>query len=445
MGVGACYPIGTSNLPQQLELGGWIASLVGVAWSMWRMDVTTWSLYPFYRRRLSAAFALGRIHHTAQSRPSPTAVGDIDVDERPYSIGYEITKFAPSDLPEVLICASANISDYGATPTGTHVSSFVFSASYIGGPLVGAVPTNQYEQAMNKRPLSRNFATLPTAMALSGAAIAPSMGRMTRSPYRMLMALANLRLGVWIPNPRRLEKFEKSLLQPKPGPQYFVREMFGRNHLDAPFIYVTDGGHYDNLGLVELLRRKCKTIWCIDASGDQEDTFDTFGEALMTADSELNVKIDVDPTTMAPTTPRSANSPWYVPIPYSKGKITYPDGGEGTIVIVKAGVPKDAPWSVRAYASDHPKFPCDPTLDQLYDSDRFDAYRELGRFSVEQAIKVCGVDQQNDPRSTASGQVGGVNHRPNSAIPLHSPAKKAPAKKALARKALAKKAPARKA
>src|SRR5450756_1134459 len=229
---------------------------------------------------------------------------------------------------------------------------------------------------------------------------------MTHAPYRFFMALANLRLGVWVPNPRQLDVFrERSTFhQVLPRPQYFLREMVGLNSLDAPFLYVTDGGHYDNLGLVELLRRKCKTIWCIDASGDQVDTFDTLGGALQTAEGELQISIEIHPEAdMAPTAAQPASGPWYVKAPYCRGTITYPDNQVGTLIVVKAGVPTNAPWSVTSFADQNSKFPCDPTLDQLYDADRFDAYRELGEFCVDEAIRTFGTSsvatQTNRPDS----------------------------------------------
>ena len=202
---------------------------------------------------------------------------------------------------------------------------------------------------------------------------------------------------MWVPNPRFLNRFKKRGLHPLlPRPQYLVREMLGLNTINAPFLYVTDGGHYDNLGLVELLRRRCKEIWCIDASGDQIDTFDTLGGALRIAQSRLQVSIDIDPVTgMGPfdKTP-GADGVRHVQTPYCKGAIHYPDasGNEsdsltGTLYYVKLGVPKDAPWSVRSYAASHPAFPCDPTLDQCpHDADRFEAYRELGAFAVSEAL-----------------------------------------------------------
>ncbi|MGD0881029.1 MAG: hypothetical protein ABSB09_05630 [Acidimicrobiales bacterium] len=383
---GAAYLPSRSG-PGRWELVSWIGTVIVLVVLWFRADVTAWSLYPLYRNRLSAGFVLQRTPRVGDE-PSPTAVGDQDASERPYETPYRLSECQPDDFPEVIICAAANISDYGATPSGSHVTSFTFSSKQIGGPLVGAQPTDVYEEALGDKAQSR-FTTLPTAMAISGAAFSPSMGKMTHAPFRFFMALANLRLGVWVPNPRQLDLFrERSVVhQVLPRSQYFLREMVGKNNLDAPFLYVTDGGHYENLGLVELLRRKCKMIWCIDASGDQVDTFDTLGGALQTAEGELQISIDIDPEgDMAPTTSRPASGPWFVKAPFCKGTITYPDNQTATLIVIKAGIPTDAPWSVVSFADQNSSFPCDPTLDQLYDADRFDAYRELGEFCADKAI-----------------------------------------------------------
>jgi len=400
---GSAYPASSSGA-RLFELVAWLIILVVWAFIWNFADVTAWSLYPMYRKRLSAGFVLRRIRRFEGDPPSPTADGTRDANERPYEQSYWLSDFRPKNFPEIIICAAANISNYGATPSGSHVTSFTFSSKAIGGPIVGAQPTSRYEEALGKRESQARFATLPTAMAISAAAISPSMGRMTRAPFRFFLALANLRLGVWVPNPRYLDKFERhrsrtwyqlgnvKLLRRLnykllPRPQYLVREMLGLNNLEAPFLYVTDGGHYENLGLVELLRRKCETIWCIDAAGDKVDTFSTLGGALQTAQAELQISVRINPEKdMKPQAAQAGRPVQFVDKPFCVGKITYPDGTTGTLIHVKAGVATNAPLSVQSFARQHQNFPCDSTLDQLYDADRFDAYRELGAISVDQAV-----------------------------------------------------------
>jgi hypothetical protein len=377
--------------------------LLGFVWCF--ADLTAWSLHPFYRERLSNAFVLKRFK-ADRATWSPTAVndGDNDVDScpRPYDTVYKLSDAQPDDTPELVVCASANVSKHGATPTGSNVCSFVFSWSLIGGRIVGGRAAQEYEQALRAVPLWARTITAPGAMAMSGAAVSPEMGRMTRPALRFLLTMANIRLGVWVPNPNRLHEFQaradhrvrRLRLRPRLG--YLLREMFGRDDPDNMFLYVTDGGHYENLGLVELVRRGCKYIWCIDASGDQQGTFSTLAGALRLAKSELGIDIDIDPTVMAPvpatTKARAAlGLPAVVNQTYCEGQIMYPDG-PGRLVVVKAGVPANAPFDIADFHKSNPVFPCDSTADQLYDADRFDAYRELGYLCADQAVQACGGD-----------------------------------------------------
>ena len=77
---------------------------------------------------------------------------------------------------------------------------------------------------------------------------------------------------------------------PRPRPSHLIAEVFGRNSVNHKFLYVTDGGRYENLGLVELLRRGCTRIFCLDASGGR--AFEALGDAIALARSEVGVEID---------------------------------------------------------------------------------------------------------------------------------------------------------
>jgi hypothetical protein len=77
------------------------------------------------------------------------------------------------------------------------------------------------------------------------------------------------------------------------------------------------------------------------------------------------------------------------------GNIFYPDDREkpsGRLVIIKAGVPGNAPENVVDFHQANWKFPCDPTLDQLYSADRFDAYKALGSFAAGEALRYVRDD-----------------------------------------------------
>jgi hypothetical protein len=338
-------------------------------------DLTSWSLHPFYKRRLWSAFSLVRVtdpdgdpHGKARERDLkwPLKISDSRV-------------WPPLDdrddhaWPTLLVCAAANISDTSATPPGRSVTSFTFSSSTTGGPLVGAVATSLMERRSQRKDLD-----LMAAVAMSGAALSPSMGKITKPPLRFLMALANVRLGVWVPNPRWAGRWPLKY-RTRPRPWYLLCELLGRNQLEAPFLYVTDGGHYENLGLVELLRRGCTDVYCFDASGG--DSFSQLGDAIALARSELDVEIHIDPQPLVPKPPRQLAETDCV-----RGTIKFPTGESGTLVYAPTVMTAGAPWDVHAYHDADKTFPHNPTSDQLYTDQKFEAYRVLGDRAARTAL-----------------------------------------------------------
>lgn len=196
-------------------------------------------------------------------------------------------------------------------------------------------------------------------------------------------------------------------------------EAAGHTSYRATWINVTDGGHYDNLGLVEALHRGAKNIVVFDASGDRPDTWYTLGGAMALARTDAGVEISLNPTTMVRNNGKApALGRGQVLQPWAHGTFTRPDAalaqrgsvhagpiGDGTagqrngqtadrelppageIWICKLGWWDQAPWDVRAYAAGHSTYPCDPTLQQLYDGAEFEAYHELGASAVVAAAE----------------------------------------------------------
>jgi hypothetical protein len=415
-------------------------------------DLTSWSLHPFYKRRLCCAFALKRIRaqemtaeeidrretigagvrdaaSAASSNGSfasptsePTRAGetnrstgtrreDVGVAiERDYDELVPLSETAVSSRwPTLLVCAAANISDPGATPPGRKVTSFTFSPYSIGGPLVGAVKTARMERAFGKptegrrarlaelseearrrlplvaqrRRRASDF-SLPAAVAMSGAAISPSMGEMTRWQFTFLLALANVRLGVWVPNPRWVSGMKKRdlALFGRPRPSYLFNELLGRNRVGAKYLYVTDGGHYENLGLVELLRRGCTEIYCLDASGGEG--YEALGDAIALARSELGVHIEVPTGELEKLFPDESSGEAQANC--VKLTFTYRDGTAGRVIYARNVLTAEAPWDARAYHKIDPSFPHNTTADQLYTDQKFEAYRVLGELAGKKAF-----------------------------------------------------------
>jgi hypothetical protein len=263
--------------------------------------------------------------------------------------------------------------------------------------------------------------TLFDAVAVSGAAVSPVMGKMTRPSMRILLAAADARLGVWLASPesvqKRSERARPALAEEggrgwrrrlaavtprwlrragaavrrhwlQPDLRHLWAEAAGTLHLDGRWIYVTDGGHYENLGMVEALRREPYHVIVVDASGDAPGQFSTLGQAIALARSELGVQVDISPAgSLQPDKDTGLCAR-----PYAVGTFSYPDPAKNTagphhLIYLKLAVPAGAPLDVLAYRRTHTTFPTDSTLQQLYDDQEFEAYRELGYYCAQAVVR----------------------------------------------------------
>jgi hypothetical protein len=170
-------------------------------------------------------------------------------------------------------------------------------------------------------------------------------------------------------------------------------------------MYVTDGGHYDNLGLVEALRRGASNIVVLDASGDKADTWFTLGGAVALARADEGVEIELDPTTMRPPGQQGLGQGQVIH-PWAYGTFRRPQEvpglpQEGKIWVCKLGWWDGAPWDIRAYGGGHSTYPTDSTLEQLYDATEFEAYQQLGAATVLDAAKHCVPPLPWEPEAPA--------------------------------------------
>jgi hypothetical protein len=409
--------------PQWLPIVVWVAFGVALLF----LDQTWLSLHPFYRRRLASAFAVRRATNAA----GQVVAAPYSFDQEPTALSKYAARPATKDFPQVIFAAAANLSGCDRTPPGRRAVSFTFSHDWIGGPDVGWIPTTAAEEAA-KGQLGRDL-TVQAAMAISGAAFASAMGRQARA-YQTFFALSNARLGAWLPNPAFLH------LQAQAGQdwrvpqlprlrrlQYLLREITGSFPVDDRLLFCSDGGHYENLGLVELLRHRCRLVYCIDASGDSPPFATTLAEAITLAREELGVEIDLtDPralvpgsaTALDPADPLSALNARLCKAGVIVGRITYPadvsypNGKKcryGALVLAKASLPSELPYELLSYAVSNPVFPRDSTSDQWFDHGQFDAYRALGSYIGQSAAELgpaaerevhaecCGGEEPDEP------------------------------------------------
>jgi hypothetical protein len=389
----------------------WLIALPVVllaVYALWLDEVTS-SIHLFYRERLSTVFTGLRNAETVGGRLL-FRFGQPDWNV-PVRFSEESPGSAAGKLPNLVVCAAVNVSD-DVLPPGRLAGSFTFERDFSGGPLTGYVPTRVLEDAAGPGVL-----TLPAMMAISGAAVSPSMGKMTRPWARFLLALFNARLGVWVPNPLWIQDFGAAnasmgarqvrearatpppaqapgaQAQPmarrrRPGTGYVLREALGWNHLGNKYVYATDGGHWDNLGLVELIRRGCGLILCFDAAGDDLDHFHTLSEAIELARSDLGVQIVVD---LEPLKPDPKDPDGFSDRPYARGCIRYPDGTLGFLLFAKAAITRDTPQDALDWRERDPRFPTNSTVDQWFSDRQFESYRALGEFAARRVL--CALEE----------------------------------------------------
>lgn len=240
--------------------------------------------------------------------------------------------------------------------------------------------------------------TLSTAFSVSGAAVDPDTYATKSRPISFLMALLNARLGVWLDNPR---KTPRKWRWPA-WYQLMLREMFGRGLSETEAkIHLSDGGHFENLGVYELLRRRCRFIVVSDAGADPTCGLGDLGQAIQRARADFGADVDICPDGFADARADA------IPVrAHLLGNVTYADGSVGQILYVKARVIRHLSADIYAYWRANAAFPNEPTSDQFYGELQFDSYRELGLQIMSAVIgeetTVEGVFARWDDRADAS-------------------------------------------
>lgn len=379
-------------------------------------DVTSMSLHPFYRRRLAHTFAVRRIPPVGEKN---TAVRYPD-DEPTWLHRYGRV----TEGPKFVFACSATITGPEKPAPGLNAVSYVLSADLVGGPELGWFQTEKLLDASPPR-ICRDL-TVEAAVAVSGAAFASAMGRQDKG-IEKLLAISGARLGTWLPNPyfvrqlcndadcRPSDPDDPPRVLPKSlptirGAGYLYREILGINNKDARLVQITDGGHYDNSGLVEALRRRCRLIIVIDGGGDPPPLPTGLTDALRLAKYELGVNIalkrkgsysleNIAPgsgTQFAKDNALASLNPRITRGAVVTGEITYPAAAglmvcTGTLIFVKAVVSQACPYWLLSYAASSEIFPHDPTSDQWFNEGQFAAYTELGRVIAKEAVE-CLVE-----------------------------------------------------
>jgi hypothetical protein len=217
------------------------------------------------------------------------------------------------------------------------------------------------------------------------------MGYHSSPVVTFLMAVFNIRLGWWLGNPGQAGESTHSQPGPVFAPRPLIAESLGRTDNDNPYIYLSDGGHFENLGLYEMVLRRCHFIVVSDGSQDKDFDFESLGNAMSKIRTDMGIRITFD---SIPISPREEKIPTFVNINQvdkgkkycAVGRIHYSDvdegGADGFLLYIKPAIYGAEPADVQNYARANPAFPHESTGDQMYSETQFESYRALGLHEV---------------------------------------------------------------
>ncbi len=398
----------------------------------WTAGVNAFSMHAMYGNRLVRAY-LGATRPltppTAARMPHAYTGFDPD-DDLPMAEERKESGDRPT-VPFHVINTALNI----VRPSGEHLewqerkaASFTITPLRTGSRVTGYCRTRQIGGRANVGQQSRRpwGVTIGRAMTVSGAAAAPSMGFHSSRLVAIVMTFFNVRLGWWMRNPaplfcipgdatesrpaapilarmpgklrtwleswgherKRKQRAEviKELCHTEPASplQALIAELTGDTREDSDYVYLSDGGHFENLGLYEMARRQCKEIVVVDAGCDPRYEYEDLERAIRIIRNDFNAEIDIPDLPTAESIKATRKH-------YALGTITYRNAEKqatGRILYIKPGLDGGEPLDVDRYANRSiakgEPFPHQSTADQFFDEPQFESYRALGRYSVRE-------------------------------------------------------------
>jgi hypothetical protein len=263
--------------------------------------------------------------------------------------------------------------------------SFTVTPLYSGSFRLGYRKSNLY--GGRQGPDGGNGISLGTAVAISGAAASPNMGYHSSPVVTFLLALFNVRLGWWLGNPGKAG--DKTFRNRGPvfavGP--LIKETFGLTDEKARYVYLSDGGHFENLGLYEMVLRRCRVIFVSDAGCDPHCSLEDLGNAIRKIRIDLGVPITFKAFDIfARDNADKATLERYAEGTIHYSKVDGEEAADGILIYVKPTFypRRQEPLDILNYATLNKEFPHQPTSDQWFTESQFESYRMLGLYTIEQ-------------------------------------------------------------
>ena len=377
----------------------------------WRVDVNEFSLHGFYRNRLARCYLgatnprrspdpfTGFDEHTEATTQSGMRLSEL-LPKRFGGCGFlqgeKDSDREPYDGPFPIFCSTLNLTfgadlawqdrkgaSFAFTPllSGYHVGWTGAKGVDSKTTFNGYVPTDAYAYP-------GHGVHLATVTAISGAALSPNMGVNSQPAVAFLMTLFNVRLGWWIANPRRPRIWPSFRNRPTPrfGLRYLLSELFGLSDDTSNYVCLSDGGCFENMGLYELVRRRCMLLVICDAEEDSTGSFEGIGLAISKCRTDFGAEITLDLKPMLPAT--DGPNPGTCKQHFQVGTIQYPtppgstrpsSAYLGKVIYLKTSINGTETADILHYRRAFPNFPNDSTLNQWFTESQFESYRRLGQ------------------------------------------------------------------
>ncbi|MDQ3064601.1 MAG: patatin-like phospholipase family protein [Acidobacteriota bacterium] len=354
---------------------GAIGGLMG-----WFININKFSLHAMYRERLIRAY-LGA-SRTEERLKTANSFTDLDNEDNVEMQNLRYQK------PLHVVNMTLNL---GKTNNlrwqNRKAESFTATALHCGSSNMGDGMGNyRKSEQYGYNSMNKQAITLGTAAAISGAAASPNMGYYSMSSaVSFLMALFNVRLGWWLGNTGERGDDTYNRSAPRFSPRLFFDEALGDTSDTNRYIYLSDGGHFENLGLYEMVLRRCHFIVACDAGADSKFGFFDFGTAIHKIRVDMGIPIQF----IKEQTPVLGRNCAIAKIKYSAvdGRVD-----DGVLIYIKPTLDGDEPIDIVNYKSVNPDFPHETTADQMYSESQFESYRSLGFHMID---SICCVEGQS--------------------------------------------------
>lgn len=279
--------------------------------------------------------------------------------------------------------------------------SFTVSPYHSGSMFLGYRDSHSYGAA--------DGISLGTAVTISGAAASPNMGYHSSPALAFLLTLFNIRLGWWLGNPGPVGQKVYREAHPSSNIAPMIAEATGQTNDSYPWVYLSDGGHFENLGLYEMVLRRCHHIVLSDAGADPQFAFEDLGNAIRKIRTDLGVPIDIEHMFMFPRSDdgQDKEGRYVATATVRYSAVDGENAVNGKLIYIKPCVYPNSryfPCDVYNYTKSSRDFPHEGTGDQFFSESQFESYRALGRHVINEIC--CNYDDARMPVAKRFKSVG---------------------------------------